>query len=117
MMPGGIPDVPDPTKIVKSGTEAAKATAQGVVGIGVDVAAGVQQILFNTIEGAIGAISDGARDLTNIIKTDVNIGKATAENVRRDIDMACNAVLTHVDQGIGAEVVRKFKSEVERRLR
>ena len=112
-----LPDVPDPTKIAQSGAEAAKAVAQGVVGVGVDVAAGVEQILFNTIEGSIHALAGGAAEVVNMVKGDISAGKTTIEKVRSDIDRAGNSVLSQVDQAIGQEVVRKFKSEVEKQLR
>lgn len=112
-----LPDVPDPTKIAQSGAEAVKAVAQGAVGAGFDVAAGVEQILFNTIEGSIRALAGGATEIVSMVKGDVNAGKTTIEKVRSDIDQAGNRVLSQVDQAIGQEIVRKFKSEVERQLR
>jgi len=117
MLGARLPDVPDPTKIAKSGSEVVKAIAQGGVGVGVDLIVGAEQILFNTIEGTIGAVTSGVRELINMAKSDINLGKTTAERVRADIDQACNSVLSQVDQTIGGEVVRKFKSEVEKQLR
>ena len=114
---GGAPNVPDPTKIAQSGAEMAKAIAQGGVAVGIDVAAGVQQILFNTIDKSINSLASGARDIADIVKSDVSTGKTTIDKVRGDIDQACNSVLSQVDQAIGGEIVRKFKSEIERQLR
>ena len=112
-----LPDIPDPTKIASSGAEIAKAVGQGVTAVGVDVVAGVEQILFNTIERSIGALASGAKEVASIAKTNIDTGKTTADSVRRDIDQACNSVLSQVDRTVGGEIVRKFKSEVEKQLR
>jgi len=114
---GGLPDVPDPTKIVKSGADAAKAIVQGGVGAGMDIADGTKQILFQTVEGGAKVMYDGIGGLVNVIKRDVETGKTTIERVRGDIDSACNSVLSQVDQAVGGEIVIKFKREIERQLR
>lgn len=116
-MLGRVPDVPDPTKIASAGAEVAKAVGQGIVNAGMDIAAGVEQILFNTIERGIGTLQSGASDIVKLVREDVRTGKTTVEKVRSDVDQACNKVLSQVDQAIGQEVVRKFKAEVERQLR
>ena len=117
MAPGSLPDVPDPTRVAASGADAVKSLGKGVVDVGQDIAAGVEQILFNTIEGGVSALRDGAYDVVQLVRKDINTGKTTVEKVRGDIDRACNSVLSQVDQTIGGEIVRKFKSEVERQLR
>ena len=117
MVFGTFPDIPDPTRIAKSGSEAVKAVAQGGIGIGVDIATGAEQILFNTIDGSVGALSRGIADIVNIAKVNIRAGRTTAEKVRSDVDRACNSVLSQVDQAIGGEIVRKFKSEIEKQLR
>lgn len=117
MVGARMPDVPDPTKIAQSGVEVVKAIAQGGVGVGIDIVAGVEQILFNTIEGSITALSSGAKEIVRMAQANVSTGKATAEKIRADVDRAASTVLTQVDSAIGGEVVRKFKSEIERQLR
>jgi len=112
-----LPDIPDPTKIAGSGAEAAKAVAQGVVGIGQDLAAGVEQILFNTIERGLRSLESGASDIVNLVQQDIATGRTTLDRVKIDIDQICNNVLRQVDQTVGQEIVRKFKSEIERQLR
>ena len=114
---GRLPQVPDPTKIAQSGAEVVKVIAQGSVGVGVDIATGIEQILFNTIDGGINTLKDGASSVARIIKSDIDAGRTTMDKVRRDIDQACNSVLSQVDQAVGGEIVRKFKSEVESQLR
>jgi len=117
MSPGRLPDVPDPTKIAQAGAETAKTIAQGGVGVGTDIAAGIEQILFNTIERSINSLKDGASDIVKIIRSDIDTGRTTVEKVRGEIDRVGNSVLSQVDQAIGGEVVRKFKAEVEKQLR
>jgi len=114
---GRLPDVPDPTKIAASGAEVVKTFAQGGVGVGMDIAEGMRQALFQSIEGGARVMDEGVKGVVSVIKRDVEIGKSTIEKVRGDIDRACNTVLSQVDQAIGGEVVRKFKSEVEKQLR
>ena len=114
---GQLPNVPDPTEVAKAAAEAAKAMAKGGVDIGADIAAGVEQILFNTIEGGLRSLESGASDIVNLVQADVATGRTTFDKVRRDVDQACNSVLSQVDRGLGQEIVRKFKSEVERLLR
>mgnify|MGYP001606998679 CR=1 FL=1 len=117
MIGGRLPNVPDPTKIAQSGAEAVKAVGQGALGVSSDIVAGVEQILFITIENGIHSLSGGASDIARIIKSDIDTGKTTMDKVRGDIDRACNSVLSQVDQAVGGEIIRKFKSEIERQLR
>lgn len=116
-MRGFAPDVPDPTKIAGAGVEAIKAVAKGGVGVGIDIASGVEQILFNTIEGGIRSLQSGASDIASIIKRDVDLGKTTFDRARQEIERTCDNVLTQVDRAIGEEVVRKFKREVEKQIK
>jgi len=117
VMLGGAPNVPDPSQIVKSGAEVAKAIATGGVSVGMDLAEGVRKVLFQTVEGGARTVDGAVKEVVNIAKANIEAGKATIESVHRDIDQACNSVLSQTDQAVGQEVVRKFKSEVERRLR
>jgi len=112
-----LPDVPDPTKIANSGADVVKAMATGGLSVGMDIAEGVRKVLFQSVEGGVGVMYEGVKGVVNIAKANVDTGKSTMENVRRDIDQACNSVLSQVDQAVGGEVVRKFKSEVEKQLR
>ena len=114
---GSLPDVPDPTKIAKSGAEVMKAVAQGGVGVSMDVADGIRQSLLQTVEGGAGVIDQGVKGVIGIVKQDVETGRTTMNRMRGEIDRVCNSVLSQVDQSIGGEVVRKFKSEVEKQLR
>ena len=114
---GGVPDIPDPTRIAKSGADIVKVLAQGGLGVGMDVADGVRQVLFQSIEGGVKVMYDGVGGLVGIIKRDVETGKTTMEKVRSDIDSACNSVLSQVDQVVGGEIVTKFKREIEKQLR
>ena len=117
MIGGRLPDIPDPTKIAQAGAEVAKAVGQGGVAVGVDLAEGIRQALFQTIEGGAGVIDQSVKGIVGIVKRDVDTGKTTIDKVRGDIDQACNKVLSQVDQAVGGEVVRKFKSEIEKQLR
>ena len=114
---GRLPEVPDPTKIAQSGAEMVKAAAQGGIGVGVDIAEGIHEALFQTVEGTAHLLSSNVTEIVSILKRDINTGKTTIDKVRGDIDRACSSVLSQVDQTIGGEIVRKFKSEVERQLR
>ena len=116
-MIGRLPDIPDPTKIVGSGAEIAKAVATGSLSVGMNIAEGVRKILFQSVEGGVRVGDNTVKEVVNTIKANVDAGKATMESVRRDIDQACNSVLSQVDQAVGGEIVRKFKSEIERQLR
>ena len=116
MVVGRLPNVPDPTKIAGSGVEVAKAMATGGVSVSMDIADGMRKILFQTVEGGARTIDGAVKEAVNTIKANVDTGKATVESVRRDIDQAANSVLSQVDQAVGGEIVRKFKSEVERQL-
>ena len=112
-----LPDVPDPTKIASGGADVVKAMATGGLSVSMDIAEGVRKVLFQSVEGGVGVLSDGVRGVVAIAKANVDTGKSTMENVRRDIDQACNSVLSQVDQAVGGEIVRKFKSEIEKQLR
>jgi len=117
MIGGRLPDIPDPTKIASSGAEAAKAAIEAIAGAGADIAKGVEQILLDTIGDSIDTLSDVARDVVKVAKKDIDTGRTTIEKVRLDIDRAANRVLSQVDQALGQEIVRKFKSEIERHLK
>ena len=117
MIGRGLPQVPDPSILAKSGADSVKAVAEGLVGVGIDIAAGVEQILFNTIERSINSLQSGAKDIVQIVKSDIDTGRTTVERVKSDIDRAASTVLQQVDRGIGQEVVNKFKNEVEKQLR
>ena len=116
-MIGKLPDVPDPTKIAGSGAEVAKSLATGGVSVGMDIAEGVRKVLFQSIEGGTRTVDGAVREVMSTVKANVETGKATIESIRRDIDQAANSVLSQVDQAVGQEVVRKFKSEIEKQLR
>lgn len=116
-MIGRLPDIPDPTKIAGSGAEVAKAIATGGLSVSMDIAEGVRKVLFQSVEGGVRVGDNTVKEVVNTIKANVDAGKATMESVRRDIDQACNSVLSQVDQAVGGEIVRKFKSEIERQLR
>jgi len=117
MVGGSLPDIPDPTKITKSGAEMAKAVATGGLSVSMDVAEGVRKVLFQTVEGGARTVDGAVREVVGIAKANIDTGKSTMESIRRDIDQACNSVLSQVDQAVGGEIVRKFKSEIERQLR
>jgi len=114
---GRLPSVPDPTVVAKSGADVAKAIATGGLSVGMDIAEGVRKVLFQSVEGGVGVMYEGVKGIVNIARVNVDTGKSTMESIRRDIDQAANSVLSQVDQAVGGEVVRKFKSEVERQLR
>ena len=114
---GQPPSVPDPTKIARSGQVAASAVAKGAMSVGSDLTGGIENILFNTIGAAIKSLERGATDLVGIIKSDVDSGRRTVDQVMGEVDRTANEVLRQVDEGIGQEVVSKFKQEVERQLR
>ena len=116
-MAGRLPNVPDPTVIAGAGVEAIKGVMKGGVGVGTDIAVGIEQILFNTIEGGVNSLKEGASSVVRIVRNDVQSGKTSVEKILSEIDRAGNNVISQVDRGIGQEVVRKFKSEVERLLR
>ena len=116
-MVGRLPDIPDPTKIADAGAKVVQSVAKGGVDIGMDIAAGVEQILFNTVEGGLRSLESGASDIINLVRQDIATGRTTFDKVRADVDRACNSVLSQVDQALGQEIVRKFKSEIERQLR
>jgi len=117
MVGGRLPNVPDPTKIAGSGAEVAKAMATGGVSVSMDIAEGMRKVLFQSIEGGARTMDSMVKEVVATIKADVEAGKTTVENVRRDIDQAASSVLSQVDQAVGGEIVRKFKSEVEKQLR
>ena len=114
---GGIPDIPDPTKIAGAGAETAKSVVTGGVSVGMDIAEGFRKLLTQSTDGGIKTVEGAVREMVNTLKADIEIGKTTIEAVRRDIDQACNSALSQLDQGIGREVVLKLKSEVEKQLR
>jgi len=112
-----LPDVPDPTKIAQAGAELAKVVSHGAVDVGVDVAEGLRQILFQTVEGGVKEVDQTIKEVVSIVKRDVETGKTTVDKVRMDVDRTFSSLRSQVDQAIGGEVVRKFKSEIERQLR
>ena len=116
-MGSGLPDIPDPTKIAVSGAAVAKAIVTGGVSVSMDIAEGMRKVLFQSVEGGAKTMDGAVREVVNTIKANIEAGKATVESVRRDIDQAATSVLAQVDQVAGQEIVRKFRSEVERRLR
>lgn len=111
------PELPDPARIASAGAEAGKAVGQGVVDVGVDIADGLKNIAFGTVEGGRRTVDQAVTSLVDIVKSDIEAGRTTVEKVRRDIDQSLNAVRTQVDQAIGQEVVTKFKRQVEQFLR
>ena len=113
----GLPQVPDPTKIANSGVNAAKAVAKGAQGVGENIFAGAHQILFNTSFGLLNTIHSTAKELAALAQSDIQTGVNTVEGVMSQIDRAGNELVRELDQAIGGEIVRKFKSEVERYLR
>ena len=117
MVGGRLPDVPDPTKIAGAGAEIAKAMATGGVAVSSDIAEGVRKLVTLTVEGSATEADRLAKGIISIIKANLDTGKVTVESVRRDIDTALNSVKSQVDQAVGGEIVRKFKSEIEGQLR
>ena len=112
-----LPDVPDPTKIAGAGAEAVKAIATGGVSVGMGMVEGITKILFQTVGGGAKTIDQAVTNVIDLAMVNIGVGKATGESIRRDLDQACNKVLSQVDQAVGGEIVRKFKSEVEKQLR
>lgn len=117
MAHGMLPEVPDPTKIAQSGVEAVKSLVNGGINAGIDLADGFRKILVQSVEGGATEVDQTVKSLINMAKANLDIGKSTFESVRRDIDSALTSVISQVDKAIGGEIVRKFKSEVEKRLR
>ena len=108
------PEVPDPTKIVSAGAEVGKAVGQGVVSVGVDIAEGLRSIAFATVEGGRQTVDQAVKNLLDLVRPDIDSGRTTVDNVRRDIDQSLSTIRTQFDQAIGQEVVTKFKRQVER---
>jgi len=81
-----------------------------------DIADGMRKILFQSVEGGARTVDSMVKEVVSTIKADVEAGRTTVESVRRDIDQAASSVLSQVDQAVGGEVVRKFKSELERQF-
>ena len=113
---GRAPNLPDPTKIANSGVSSVKAIVNGGLDAGADVVAGAEQILFNVVSGSIDVVEDGASSLVRMAQRSIDEGRTTVGKVRSDVARACDTVLSQVDQAVGGEIVRKFKSEVDRLL-
>ena len=116
-MIGQLPNVPDPTKIAGGGAEVAKAIVTGGVSVGMDVAEGFRKVLVQSTEGGIKTVDGAVREVVATLKANIDAGKTTVESIRRDIDQVATSVLSQTDQVVGQEIVRKFKTEVERQLR
>ena len=113
----GLPDVPDPTKVANSIAEGAKIVADQATLIGQSLVEGVSKIAVTGIKGAMVTTDHVAKDFITGVESAVSTGKATADTIKGAFKSTAEGLRNQVDQGIGGEVVRKFKSETERMLR
>ena len=116
-MPNGLPQLPDPTKIVDSGAEIAKATVTHGASVGLTIADAFRKMVMDTAKGTTVTVDRTVKDVVALIEANLNTGKSTVEQVLRELETAADNVRNQVDRGFGDEVVRKIKREIENIVR
>ena len=117
MVGGGLPDVPDPIKVADSVMDGMKVVADRTTAIAQVVAEGLGKMVITSTKGVMTSVDHVAKDIMSGVEGNINIGKATADSIKSSLQATAEGIRSQVDRGIGEEVVRKLKGEVERQLR
>ena len=113
----GLPDVPDPTKVANSFAEGAKMTFDKATVIGQSIVTCATDIALNTVRGMMATADHVAKDVVSGAEADVATVRSTSERIKTALQSTAEGLRAQVDEGIGGEVVRKFKREFEKVFR